>query len=104
MLNKAQTLALVKHLRDMALILETSESAAAPVPVGPEPKKKVAKAERLTAAAVPEPVVEEGGKKRGRKPGAVADEERCENVNDKQQRCKNRATQGTVCGKHLTTE
>lgn len=99
MLNKGQTDALVKHLRDIAVILESSVATAAG---SSTPATSVAaKAAKVANKAVPvaAPAVE--AKKRGRKPGAVADEERCENVNDKQMRCKNRATKGTVCGKHL---
>jgi hypothetical protein len=40
--------------------------------------------------------------KRGRKPGAVSDDVRCEHINGNEQRCKNRATKGNVCGKHTT--
>lgn len=110
MLNKGQTEALVKHLRDIAVILESSvvtaasssapafaPSAATAATAATAVTKATRVANKVATAAVP--VVE--AKKRGRKPGAVADEERCENVNDKQQRCKNRATKGTVCGKHL---
>lgn len=105
MLNKGQTDSLVKHLRDIAVILESSvvtaasSSAPAFTPSAVTKATRVANKVAAAAAAVPVPVVE--AKRRGRKPGAVADEERCENVNDKQQRCKNRATKGTVCGKHL---
>ena len=104
MLNKGQTDALVKHLRDIAVILESAVSTAAnssssATSVATK-AAKVANKVVAAAAAVAAPAVD--AKKRGRKPGAVADEERCENVNDKQQRCKNRATKGTVCGKHLS--
>ena len=102
MLNKGQTDALVKHLRDIAVILESAVAAAAnsSSPATSVATKAAKVANKVAAAAVAAPAVDV--KKRGRKPGAVADEERCENVNDKQQRCKNRATKGTVCGKHLS--
>ncbi len=98
MLNKGQTDALVKHLRDIAVILESSAASSS------NPATSVAtKAAKVANKSVPAAAaaVQVDAKKRGRKPGAVADEERCENVNDKQLRCKNRATKGTVCGKHL---
>lgn len=84
MLNKKQTDAIVKHLRDMANIFESANSAnnSASNPVNDE-----------------QPV-----SKRGRKPGAVADDMRCANINGKELRCKNRATQGTVCGKHTNVK
>jgi hypothetical protein len=77
MLNRTQTEAIVKHLRDMANVLENSSKAAV----------------NQTEDAV-------SAKKRGRKPGAVSDEMRCAHINEKEQRCKNRATKGAVCGKH----
>jgi hypothetical protein len=75
MLTKAQTEALVKHLREIASILEKS--------VGSTNK-------------VEEPIA----LKRGRKPGAVSDDVRCQEVLTSGDRCKNRATKGTLCGKH----
>jgi hypothetical protein len=102
MLNKGHTDALVKHLRDIAVILESSVATAAsssnPAFASSVATKSAKVANKSVAVAAAAPV---DAKKRGRKPGAVADEERCENVNDKQLRCKNRATKGTVCGKHL---
>jgi hypothetical protein len=83
MLNKNQTEAIVKHLRDIANILETSNKGS-------------------STNAISE-VEESAGSKRGRKPGAVSDDVRCTNINGKEQRCKNRATQGVVCGKHNST-
>ena len=49
-----------------------------------------------------EPVENKTVSKRGRKPGTVSDEDRCAHLTDETNnvRCKNRATQGTVCGKH----
>jgi hypothetical protein len=81
MLNKNQVEAIAKHLRELAQIFESSIKGSTV----------------NTILGVDEIV----GSKRGRKPGAVSDDVRCENVNGKQQRCKNRATQGKVCGKHL---
>jgi len=80
MLNKNQTEAIVKHLRDIANILESSNKGA--------------------NNNVISEVEESAGSKRGRKPGAVSDDVRCKNINGKEQRCKNRATQGVFCGKH----
>ena len=80
MLNNNQTSAIVKHLRDIANILESSNKSS-------------------NNNAISE-VEESVGSKRGRKPGAVSDDVRCTNINGKEQRCKNRATQGKVCGKH----
>ena len=74
MLTKQQTASIVKHLRAVADILESS-----------------------TAASVQ---VNEVKSKRGRKPGAVDAEHRCKGVNGTGDQCKNRATQGTHCGKH----
>lgn len=101
MLNKGQTDALVKHLRDIAVILESSVAtgAGSSTPATSVATKAAKVANKAVSQPAAAPAVE--AKKRGRKPGAVADEERCENVNDKQLRCKNRATKGTVCGKHL---
>lgn len=82
MLSKQQTVAIVKHLRAVADILESSKPVAAA-------------ATSATATTVP---AEKS--KRGRKPGAVADEERCQGTNGNGEQCKNRATQGTHCGKH----
>jgi hypothetical protein len=79
MLTKQQTVAIVKHLRAVADILESSKPPA-------------------TAAAQAPAATEKS--KRGRKPGAVADAERCQGVNGNGEQCKNRATQGTHCGKH----
>ena len=79
MLSKQQTVAIVKHLRAVADILESSK------PVD----------NKAAAAAAP---TEKS--KRGRKPGAVADAERCQGTNGNGEQCKNRATQGTHCGKH----
>ena len=39
--------------------------------------------------------------KRGRRPGSVSDEIRCQHKINTDNRCKNRATKGTLCGKHL---
>ena len=69
MLTKKQVDGLVKHLRDMATLLE---SAGAEAPVT----------------------------KRGRKPGAVSDDVRCQETSASGDRCKNRATGGTFCKKH----
>jgi hypothetical protein len=79
MLSKQQTVAIVKHLRAVADILENSK---------PVDNKSAA-----TAAPTEK-------SKRGRKPGAVADAERCQGTNGNGEQCKNRATQGTHCGKH----
>jgi hypothetical protein len=73
MLTKAQTESLVKHIREIANILEKS--------VG-----QTTTAEQTT--------------KRGRKPGAVSDDIRCTATLPNEERCKNRATQGSTCGKH----
>jgi len=83
MLNNTQTSAIVKHLRDMANILENSNKGS-------------------SNNAISE-VEESAGSKRGRKPGAVSDDVRCTHINGKELRCKNRATQGKVCGKHNST-
>jgi len=80
MLNNTQISAIVKHLRDIANIFESSNKAS-------------------NSNAISE-VEETAGSKRGRKPGAVSDDVRCTNINGKEMRCKNRATQGVVCGKH----
>ena len=77
MLTKSQTASLVKHLRDIANIMESAS----------------AKSENGTAA--------ETKSKRGRKPGAVSDDIRCNAVLSGGDRCKNRATAGEFCGKHL---
>jgi len=79
MLSKQQTTSIVKHLRAVADILETS-----------------------TAAVVTETQSNEVKTKRGRKPGAVDAEHRCKGINGTGEQCKNRATQGTHCGKHAT--
>ena len=83
MLSKQQTVAIVKHLRAVADILESSKPATAST--------------ASTATAAPAPTEKS---KRGRKPGAVADAERCQGTNGNGEQCKNRATQGTHCGKH----
>jgi hypothetical protein len=80
MLNKVQSESIVKHLRDMANIVESAYKGS--------------------NGNVVSDSEEQTGSKRGRKPGAVSDDIRCTNVNGKEQRCKNRATQGVVCGKH----
>ena len=85
MLNKNQSEAIAKHMREIASILENSCKTS----------------NKLSTQEVVEEVVEEGSK-RGRKPGAVSDDIRCEHTNAKDQRCKNRATKGTVCGKHTS--
>lgn len=85
MLNKNQSESIVKHLRDIANIMENSYKTSNQV--------------KADASASDE-AAEESGSKRGRKPGAVSDDIRCEHMNAKDQRCKNRATKGTVCGKH----
>ena len=82
MLNKSQVESIAKHLRELAQIFESS----------------------IKSTSVSNEVVNEdelNGSKRGRKPGAVSDDIRCQHTNDKG-RCKNRATKGTVCGKHVT--
>ena len=79
MLTKQQTAAIVKHIRAIADILESSTAAPA-----------------AAAAAQPNEVIS----KRGRKPGAVDAEHRCRGINGTGDQCKNRATQGTHCGKH----
>ena len=84
MLSKQQTVAIVKHLRAVADILESSKPATA---------STVAAAAAAAAAPTEK-------SKRGRKPGAVADAERCQGTNGNGEQCKNRATQGTHCGKH----
>jgi len=84
MFSKSQTDSIVKHLREIANILESSN--------------KKAPVENVVVEA---PVEEQAtGSKRGRKPGAVDDDIRCTFVN-KDKRCMNRATKGKVCGKHL---
>jgi len=82
MLNKNQIESIAKHLRELAQIFESANKQA------------------ITTNAVVEED-EQNGSKRGRKPGAVSDEIRCQHTSDKG-RCKNRATKGTVCGKHLS--
>jgi hypothetical protein len=78
MLSKYQAAAIVKHLRAVADILENSSTVVAQVDVPVEKSK------------------------RGRKPGAVDAEHRCTGINGNGEQCKNRATQGTCCGKHVT--
>jgi hypothetical protein len=78
MLTKQQTVSIVKHLRAVADILEGSTAVAA----GSQSN--------------------EVKSKRGRKPGAVDAEHRCKGVSGTGDQCKNRATQGTYCGKHTT--
>ena len=92
MLNKNQSEAIVKHIRDIANIMENSYKTSAQV--------KVDASASASASASVAVALEESGSKRGRKPGAVSDDIRCEHTNAKEQRCKNRATKGTVCGKH----
>ena len=41
--------------------------------------------------------------KRGRKPGAVPDEVRCQGFIGKGDRCKNRSINNGLCGKHTKT-
>jgi hypothetical protein len=77
MLTKHQTESIVKHLRAVADLLEASVAKDPAVPQAAEQKSK-----------------------RGRKPGAVDDAVRCKGLNGSGDRCKNRATQGTHCGKH----
>ena len=76
MLSKQQTASIVKHLRAVSDILENSATVQAEAPVEKS--------------------------KRGRKPGAVDAEHRCTGINGNGEQCKNRATQGTCCGKHVT--
>jgi hypothetical protein len=75
MFTKTQSEAIVKHLRDIANIFESSSKGSSNIIVEPS--------------------------KRGRKPGAVADDIRCKGEGSSGQQCKNRATKGTYCGKHL---
>lgn len=82
MLNKNQAESIAKHLRDMAVIFDNAAKAS---------NTNQTEDETTVIAS-----------KRGRKPGAVSDDIRCEHMNGSQQRCKNRATQGKVCGKHTT--
>jgi len=84
MLNKNQAESIAKHLRDMAVIFDNAAKAS-----------NTSQTEGETGDLPTS--------KRGRKPGAVSDDIRCEHMNGSQQRCKNRATQGKVCGKHLVT-
>jgi len=76
MLNKAQIESIAKHLHEMAHIFESSIKVSS---------SNVIETENAT--------------KRGRKPGAVSDDIRCINTGVKG-RCMNRATKGSVCGKH----
>jgi len=76
MFTKSQSEALVKHLREIANILESSAKVSSNIVVEPS--------------------------KRGRKPGAVSDDIRCKGEGPSGQRCKNRATKGTYCGKHVS--
>lgn len=82
MLNKNQTEAIIKHLREIANVLESSFT-------------------NNVLKVVKEDDVQKGSK-RGRKPGAVSDDIRCQYVNEKNGRCKNRGTKGNLCGKHDT--
>jgi hypothetical protein len=82
MLNKVQTEAIVKHLREIADVLDLSC------------KNNIVK-------VVKEDDIQKGSK-RGRKPGAVSDDIRCQHINEKNERCKNRGTKGNMCGKHDT--
>jgi hypothetical protein len=77
MLNKVQMDAIVQHFRHIANIFDIASK---------QPINNI----------VPDEVP-----KRGRKPGTVSDEVRCEHINGNYSRCKNRATKGKVCGKHL---
>ena len=85
MISKRNNEAIVKHLREIANILEKSYDV--------EQLQKVGKTEVVVNA------VEEVSK-RGRKSGAVSDDIRCNGLNQKGERCKNRATTGQVCAKH----
>jgi len=72
--TKAQLESITKNLRDIANILETAAKAISPPP-NEQPK-------------------------RGRKPGAVADDIRCTAEISKGDRCKNRSINDGLCGKH----
>lgn len=78
MFNRAQTQQLVKHLRAITDILEKSAESPQASQNGEATQSK-----------------------RGRKPGVVADNVRCQGQNADESRCKNRATQGTHCKKHV---
>jgi hypothetical protein len=73
MFTKSQTESLVKHIRDIANIMEAASKGTTNT---------------------------EAPSKRGRKPGAVADDIRCKGEGASGEQCKNRATKGTYCGKH----
>ena len=77
MLTKNQANQIAKHLRAVADILEKSNESGSQTN-------------------------EQGQSKRGRKPGTVPDNVRCQGQNSDESRCKNRATQGTLCKKHTS--
>lgn len=76
MLNKIQIDAIVQHLRDIATIFD------------------------IASKQLSNNTVEDKVSKRGRRPGAVSDDKRCEYIKGDSTRCKNRATKGNICGKH----
>ena len=78
MLSKTQIELIAKHLHELAEVFEST-------------------------IKVPVNSVVEPASKRGRKPGAVSDDIRCQHTGNKG-RCMNRATQGAVCGKHTKIE
>jgi hypothetical protein len=78
MLSKNQIELIAKHLHELAEVFEST-------------------------IKVPVNSVLESSSRRGRKPGAVSDDIRCQHTGDKG-RCMNRATKGSVCGKHTKIE
>ena len=72
--TQIQLESIVKNLREIALVLE--------------------------AASKTFPTTAQVKSKRGRKPGSVPDEIRCSSEISKGDRCKNRAINNGVCGKH----
>lgn len=69
--TKSQLIVITKHLRELANVFESAS-------VAQQSEKS----------------------KRGRKPGSVADELRCKGEIVKGDRCKNRAINNGMCGKH----
>ena len=88
MLNKGQKEKLVFHLREIANILAKDADSDN-------------KSQAKSGSAQQQPETNTITAKRGRKPGTVSDDIRCQGENSSGARCKNRATNGTFCGKHL---
>ena len=91
MLNKGQKEKLVFHLREIANILaKDADSDNKPQAKSGSAQQQQQQSETNTITV-----------KRGRKPGTVSDDIRCQGESSLGARCKNRATNGSFCGKHL---